>query len=355
MSLRIAFVGQKGFPATWGGVEAHVDAISRRLAARGHEVTVYSRGWYAPGADADAEADGVHRVTLPTVRSKHLDASVHSLIAAAHAATRTFDVVHFHAMGPALFSFLPRLRGHRVVTTLHGHDYMRDKWGAVAQRVLKLGESVAFRCSDHVVVVSKSLAEGYQRAGRKVHYIPNGIEPMPVAPSPSGNYLLSLGRWVPEKRVAELVAAFAKVDPPGVELVVAGQADERSYDQRVRDAAGGHPRVRFPGYVTGPDKDELIANAKGFVTASALEGLPVTLLEALAAGTPCAASNIEPHDEVLGNLCPEALFKLGEAERGIRWLLALDDDEEHRRARAKAVTREYSWDRCTDALEELYR
>ncbi len=353
-TLRIAFVGQKGFPASWGGVEAHVDAIAPRLAARGHEVTVYVRRWYSP--QEDERVRGVRRVMMPTIRGKHIDAALHSALSAAHAAVTGFDIVHFHAMGPALFAPLPRLLGRAVVTTLHGDDYLRDKWGSVAKQALRLGEAAALRFSQQVVVVSRQAQRAYRDAGIEVTYIPNGVNvPASASRSRGGRpYLLSLGRWVPEKRVRELVEAFVELDPDGLDFVVAGDTDDLAYRGAVREAAADHPGVHFPGFVTGTAKDELFAGARGFITASALEGLPVALLEALAAGLPCAASAIEPHREVVGGLCEEGLFDVDSPQTGLRWLSSFVDSENDRDRRVEQITSTYSWERHCDRLEEVY-
>lgn len=358
--MRIAFIGQKGFPASWGGVEVHVDALARRLAERGHEVVAYVRRWYSPKS---AENHAVHTIALPTVRTKHLDAALHSGLAAFHSALargREVDIVHFHAIGPALFTPIPRLAGISVVTTVHGKDYQRAKWGPIARASLRAGEQIALRASHRVIAVSRQLADDYRHRGVDAVYIPNGVE---ITPPPAAGafdhrpFVLSLGRWVPEKRVVELVSAFAARDR-GFELIVAGDADDGEYRRQVRAAAGSSGRVRFVGMVGGEAKAELLAQASGFVTHSELEGLPIALLEAVAAGLPVAASDIPPHREVLGDLAPKALYpphRLAEALDSLCAAITAGVDGAALSRRRAAIAAEYSWDQCAARHEELYQ
>lgn len=359
MSLRIAFIGQKGFPATWGGVETHVHAIATRMARRGHDVSVYVRPWYSPSRERELE--GVQRIRLPTIHTKHLDAAVHSALCAAHATAQEFDVVHFHAMGPALFSVLPRMTSCAVVTTLHGRDDRQQKWGPVARFALRTGQRMAFRCSDRVVVVSRAMERELSALGHRVEYIPNGVDSIEEVDCSairdrfglvSGSFLLAMGRWIPDKRMRELVAAFVANPPEGLSLVVAGDADDPSQRQAVHEAARGSARVVFPGMVSGRIKTELLAHARAFITASAHEGLPITLLEAMAAGRVCLASDIEAHRELLGEVDARLLFPLDAPEQALARVSSIDAAEVVPALRALAGG--FSWDRCVDRLEEIY-
>ncbi|MBT8492727.1 MAG: glycosyltransferase family 4 protein [Deltaproteobacteria bacterium] len=356
--MRIAFIGQKGFPASWGGVEVHVDNLARRLRARGHDVTIYNRRWYSENRPSEA---GVRRITLPTLRGKHLDATFHSLLSSAHAAAvRHYDVIHYHAIGPALFSLLPRLSVRGIVTTVHGQDYQRDKWGPLARTALRLGEQAALRISDRTIVVSKSLRDAYRAQGYQVEYIPNGVSaPQAVEAADilelglePGGFVLSMSRWVPEKRVRELVAARAARPSSDLPLVVAGQADDPDYQRAVRSAAGGCRDIVFPGMVGGRLKDELLGHCRAFITASAVEGLPIALLEAMAAGKPVIASEIEPHRELLGELGDELLFPVDQPDRGLAMLASASFDGVG--DGLAEVAAHYSWDECVDRVEEVY-
>lgn len=299
-------IGQKGVPATHGGVERHVEELGARLADLGHEVVVFTRPNYTePGL---TRYRGMKLVSLPTVDSKHMDATVHSLEAACATWLGGFDIVHFHAIGPSLMAPIPRLRGRRVVCTVHGQDWRRRKWGRAAKTMLQVGEWMALHVPDATISVSNSLARRYHEMGfEKVAYVPNGVSVK------SGNdhhylrelglkprrYLLFAGRLVPEKGVHTLIEAHARLDKPPT-LVIAGDTSHSDdYVTKLREMADP-TRVKFLGYVYGRKLATLFRNAGLFVLPSELEGQPLVLLEALAYGAPIVASDIPENAEVLG-------------------------------------------------------
>jgi len=315
--VKIAMIGQKGIPATYGGVERHVEELSVRLVERGHEVIVYTRPHYS--ATSLREYRGVRLVSLPSVRSKHLDAISHVALCAAHAAREGVDVMHFHAEGPALLSWVPRLRGCASVVTIHGQDWRRPKWGKGASLVLRAGEWMAVHAPHATICVSETLArELSQRYGRPVQFIPNGVsliderddsilDQFNLEPQ---RYVLFAARLVPEKGCHYLIEAWRRggFDMP---LVMAGDSSfSDEYVARLKTAASaGGARIVFPGYVYGARLASLFANAALFVLPSDLEGMPIVLLEALGYGTPVLASDIPPNREVLGDL--GATFRVG--------------------------------------------
>src|SRR5580765_8241040 len=220
-------IGQKGVPATYGGVERHVDEISRRLVARGHEVSVYCRPYYTP---ADAELDGVRLLRRPSLHTKHLDAASHTALCTFESLVRGFDVVHFHALGPSLFSWMPRLTGAATVVTVHGLDWQREKWGRVASWCLRRCEYSAAHFPSRTIVVSRTLRDYFRdHQQRATAFIPNGTNlPEPRAAKKilamgltPGKYVLFVGRLVPEKGVHFLCEAFSRV-PSDMKLAIAG-------------------------------------------------------------------------------------------------------------------------------------
>ncbi len=202
--MRIAMIGQKGIPATYGGIEQFVEAISTRLADRGHEVTVFVRRHYT---SARGKYRGVNLKRLPSVPTAHLDAITHTVACTAYTLMDRFDVVHYHALGPSMLTFVPRFFGIPSVATIHGLDWQREKWGHVAKAALKIGERCSALFPDVVVTISKALAAYYlKKYRRKAVYIPTGVEPARHQPPGilnrfglSGNdYILFVGRLVPE-------------------------------------------------------------------------------------------------------------------------------------------------------------
>lgn len=366
--LRIAMIGQRGLPATYGGIEHHVAHLGARLAARGHEVTVFCRSNYAPARSATF--DGMRLRHLPTVGTKHLDAIVHSLLSTIAATSASPDIVHYHALGPGLCSPLPRyLSRAKVVQTIHGLDDRRAKWGKMAKGVLRTARWASDRVPDAVIAVSREVAEEYERTrrGLTVH-VPNGVA-APKPPSSSGvlerlglrpgRYVLFVGRLVPEKAPDLLIEAFRGL-PEDVALVVAGGSSYTGeYVERLRAIASAVPRVRMPGYVYGDDLAALYTGAAVFVQPSHLEGMPLTLLEAVSYGMPVVASGIAPHREVLGEDAPGArFFRTGDAGhlRAVLGDVLAHEDRERQGAdrRRTDVLRRFSWDTAADETERLY-
>jgi glycosyltransferase involved in cell wall biosynthesis len=184
MTFRIAMVGQRGLPATYGGIERYVEEIGTRLVQRGHRVDVFCRPNYTPRDMTSYR--GVRLINAPTIPQKQLEAFVHSAASTFSALGRGYDVVHFQALGPGLFTVVTRLLSKAaVVQTIHGLDDRRDKWGGGTQRVLRLGGWLSARVPNEVVVVSHELADHYLAVhGRQTTYIPNGVpKPTPRAPA----------------------------------------------------------------------------------------------------------------------------------------------------------------------------
>ncbi len=302
--MRIAMIGQKGVPATHGGIERHVEELGARLAALGHDVTVFTRPNYTdPGQHTHR---GMRLRSLPTIGTKHLDAIVHSLIASAVCLSGRYDVVHYHGIGPCLASPIARLRTP-VVATIHGQDWRRQKWGRGAAAILHVSEWMALRVPQLTICVSETLAADYRaRTGRQVEYEPNGVSieqgddtgVLDEFGLREGGYLLFAGRLVPEKGAHYLIAAHAAVKS-GLPLVIAGDtSNSEDYVQSLKESTGQD--VIFTGYQYGARLAALFRHAALFVLPSDLEGLPIVLLEALAYGVPVLASDIPPNVEVLG-------------------------------------------------------
>jgi glycosyltransferase involved in cell wall biosynthesis len=365
--LKIAFVGQKGMPAHFGGIEFHVHELSRRLVKRGHHVSVYVRAWYTPRDLATYE--GVELLHTPTIPSKHLDAFLHSLTSSLHALAQSFDIVHYHALGPSFFVWIPRLGNQKVVVTVHGLDWQRPKWGWGAREFLKMTERTALYLPHATVTVSQALQAYFEsKYGRPIHYIPNGVNVPPPTPARlitrhygllGQDYVLYLGRLVPEKRVDWVIEAFCRTSSP-LRLVIAGDDQgARGHTQYLHELAAGDQRLLFTGTVGGQIKEELLSNALFYVTASSVEGLPIALLEAMAHSRCCLVSDIPPHREIIEAGRDGVLFEWNNADQLFRSMEALlAQDAQHREAlgrEARGKARElYSWEHIADATERLY-
>lgn len=360
-------IGGRGIPATHGGVERAVQELSVRLAARGHEVTVFCRTPYCP--QQLPEYQGVRLRYLPCVNTKHLEAFSHTALAVGETAVRNeFDIFHFHATGPTAFGVVPSLLGRPVVATMQGLDYRRAKWGPVASAYLRLCARLAATLPRETIVVSRMLERHCrERYGRTTTYIPNGVPPAPDAPlethNPFGlepeNYVLFLSRLVPEKGAHTLIEAYRGLDTE-IPLAVCGEpTHSESYHARLRALAGGDPRIRFLGGVYGDLKERLLHSALVYVHPSEIEGLPIALLEAMAHGRCVLTSDIEENLEALGTE-PRAgeAFRSGDAEslrERLRHLLdAADERERLGRLALDRVRAEYDWDRITAMTEQVY-
>ncbi len=226
-SLRVAFIGGRGVISKYSGIESFYEETGKRLAGMGHEITVYCRSYFTP---ALLEHNGMRLVRLPTFRSKHLETVIHTFLSTMHALTQHYDLVHYHALGPALFSYIPRLCGTKTAVTVQGLDWQRKKWGRLASAVLRIGEDASAHLPHQTMVVSRTLERHYREVhGLDAVYIPNGgllrerAEPKKILEwgLEPGRYLLFLGRFSPEKGCHLLMQAFERIETD-VTLVLAG-------------------------------------------------------------------------------------------------------------------------------------
>jgi len=347
-------IGQKGVPATYGGVERHVEELSARLAAMGHEVTAYARRHYAR---AEKKHRGVALRVLPSLNTKHLDALTHTALAVCDAVRRDFDVIHFHGIGPAALAFVPRAlfwKKRAVVTTVHALDWRRRKWGIFAKGFLRCCGRAAVVFPHRTICVSRTIADRFGNRPRLVH-IPNGVEPPVRAPLRtlrakgvlSEGYILWIGRFVPEKRVEDLIVAFRRLDPDR-QLVLAGELDPAdSYARSLKAAAEKDPRILFVGGLYGEEKAEALANAGIVVQPSELEGFPIALLEAMRYGKPVLASDIPEQLEAVRPGANGFVFRTGDADslrKSLGWALSHPREIAAAGKTAESDARSYGWD-----------
>ena len=366
--ISIAVTGCRGVPATWGGVEHHCENLYSRLAAMGYDITVYARNYYVPKDTTGYKGLRIKR--LPTLNFKYTDALLHTFLCVLHILFGKAQIVHIHGIGPAFFSWIPRLLRPRmkIFFTCHGLDWQRRKWPLWASKLIYLGELSAVRYAHRRIVVSRDLQGHFASVhGIETTYIPNGIEPRPPRPpnrirqwnlTPRG-YFLWVGRIVPEKRVEDLIRAYLTV-PRRFPLVIVGdQAAAGAYMSELKQLAGKTPAILFLGYQFGETVEELFSNARGFLSPSELEGLPITLLEALSYGTICAISDIGPHREVTESL-PSLSFPVGDIaaiSRCLDRVEAMDEQEfnDFSRQAVSMISERFSWETVCSEHDRLYR
>jgi glycosyltransferase involved in cell wall biosynthesis len=376
-SMRIAMVGQKGIPARFGGVETHVDNVATRLAARGHEVWTYCRSRFRPdrlGVETPEDYRvighehwyrGVRLMYRPSINTKHLDAATHAMLCAAESGLlHKFDIVHFHGIGPAAFAPVTKLFHKKVVTTFHALDWRQVKWGPTASRLLKWGEARGARSANVVVTVSRIMQQYVKsQYGLDAEYIPNGATLPTAAPRAGeierwgltgGGYVLAVGRIIRDRGLHRVIDAFRGV-PGDLKLAIVGAETPRtSYSDELRQMADG--RVVFTGEVFGQALSDLYANCAVYVLGSSVEGLPITVCEAMAHGRPLLLSEIPENREVAADA---ALYfnpsDSNELKSQLRVLLEDQQLQEKLSARGLARARTtFNWDRVTDQLETLY-
>lgn len=369
--MKIAVIGAKGIPAKQGGIEHHCEELYSRIVKQGHEVHLFARCSYTGSFLLHQyDVQGVWVVSLPSLKLKGVDALLSSLLGAVASSRTRYDIVHFHAIGPALFSWLPTIAScARVVVTCHGLDWQRSKWNRASSRLLRLGESAAVRCADGLIVVSEELRSYFiQTYGREAVYIPNAPSSLSESdPNFSygtslglkqGRYILFIGRLVPEKGLELLIKAFQTLQPDGWKLVlVGGSSDTAVFTSKLVEMAASSTDVVFTGELYGAYLSEILRGAGLFVLPSEMEGLPLSMLEAMQECVPVLASDIPVHQQLTAE-ARGILFQLGDVDscvRSLDWAIHHPQDLAIMARNAQRyVQANYDWDDITTKTLRLY-
>ena len=368
--LAIAMFGQKRLSRE-GGVEIVVKELCTRMAQNGCDVTCYNRaGHHVSGAEYDdvtMEYEGVRQKKVPTINRRGLAAVSSSFFAALYSAFGKYDVVHIHAEGPAFFCWLPKLFGKRVVVTIHGIDWQREKWqSGLGSKFIHQGEKNAAKYADEVIVLSKGVQDYFKETyGRETHFIPNGVNRPQIREASlitdkfglkKDSYILFLGRLVPEKGIRYLIEAFKNVKTDKKLVIAGGSSDTDSFMKELKELAKGDNRILFTGFVQGAMLDELYSNAYIYTLPSDLEGMPLSLLEAMSYGNACLVSDIPECTEVVEDKAiifrksniKDLTEKLQDACDDIRKVGKLKEQA------ADFICDKYNWDEVVDKTLALY-
>lgn len=375
-ALRIAMIGHKRIPSREGGVEIVVEELSVRMAQKGHRVEAYNRyGHHVSGKKYDDEYGwkgrkyykGVRVRIIPTFQSSSLNAIVYSFLATLRALFTKYDVLHYHAEGPCSMLWIPKMFGKRVVVTIHGLDWQRAKWGNFASRVIKFGEKMAARHADEVIVLSRNVQQYFKEEyGRKVTYIPNGINRPERRKADlirekygleKDGYFLFLARIVPEKGLHYLIEAYQKLDTDKKLVIAGGNSQAVEYMEQIHEMAAKDDRILMTDFVQGQTLEELYSNAYAFALPSDVEGMALSLLEAMSYGNCCLVSDICENTEVVED---QALhFRKGDVKdlrEKLQYLLEHPDTVERLRSgSADFICGKYNWDEVVDETLRLYR
>ena len=370
--LNIAMLGHKRIPSREGGIEIVVEELSTRMVKEGHSVTCYNRlGHHVRGKEFDGgsleEYRGVKLKSVFTINRKGLAAMTSSFFAAICTAFGKYDVVHFHAEGPCAMLWLPKLFGKRCIATIHGIDWQRAKWGGFASKYIKFGEKVAAKFADEIIVLSEGVqryfADTYKR---KTVFIPNGVN-RPIIRSPQlikekygldkDEYILFLGRLVPEKGITYLIEAFKGVTTDKKLVIAGGSSDTDVFMQELKKNAEGDNRIVFTGFVQGKMLEELYSNAYVYTLPSDLEGMPLSLLEAMSYGNCCLTSDIAECAEVVEDKA--ILFKKSDIDDlKEKMQYACDNPDAVERLKngaADFICQKYNWDDVVEQTLKLYQ
>jgi len=368
--MKIAVIGTRGIPATFGGVEKHCEELYSQLAEMGNEVVIYCRKGYV--TDSISEYKGIKLVTLKTINSKSWDATFHTFWALCHAIISDVDLIHFHAQGPCIFSWMPKIfsPNKKMVFTCHGIDWQRNKWNFFAGSVIKLGEFFSARFFHCHIGVSYALEKYYKnKYNLNMITIYNGtaindytsLNMMREKYGLSkGEYFLFVGRLVPEKAPHRLIKAFKEIDTAKKLVIAGGSSMTNDYEEYLKNLAKDDSRIIFTSYVYGEDLQELYSNAFAYISASELEGLPLTLLEAMSYKLPCLVSNIAPHIEVISeNNRYGYLFNLDNPDDLKFKLLELltkneNDLNDIRNNAFDIIQRKYNWKNAAYKVQKAY-
>ena len=369
--LHIAMLGHKRIPSREGGVEIVVSELSARMAKLGHSVTCYNRkGHHVSGDEFDTEAlseyKGVRIKSVFTVQKGGLAAVSSSVFAALKAAFGRYDVVHFHAEGPCAMLWLPKFFGKRCVATIHGLDHQRAKWGRFASWYILTGEKCAAKFADEIIVLSNSVKNYFKETyNRETVYIPNGIVPAEKKEASEitdkfalekDSYILFLGRLVPEKGIRYLIEAYKSVKTDKKLVIAGGSSDTAEFEKEIRAMASDDERIVFTGFVQGRMLEELYSNAYFYALPSDLEGMPLSLLEAMSYGNCCLTSDISECADVIGDygitFCKSNVDSLKE-----KLQLLCDSPETVQKYKSKSASYiccKYNWDDVVDKTLRLY-
>lgn len=360
--LKIAMFGQKQIPSRAGGVEVVVEELSTRMVKLGNDVTCYNR----TSDNKIKEYKGVLLKKIFTINIKGLAAVSSSFFATLKCAFGNYDVVHIHAEGPACFCKLLKIFKKRVVVTIHGLDYKRAKWGRLASWYIKQGEKNAVKYADEIIVLSRNVQNYFKETyGRQTVFIPNGVNKSEIIPAneitnkynlEKDEYILFLGRIVPEKGIEYLIEAYKKCNTNKKLIIAGGSSDTINYFNKIKSIVINEERIKLVGHVEGKVLNELFSNAYIYVLPSDVEGMPLSLLEAMSYGNCCLTSDIEECKEVIED--KGLVFKKSNIDDLKQKLQYLCDNKnivnKYKNEAELYILNKYNWDKVVNDTLNLY-
>ena len=334
--MNIIMIGHKTVPSRSGGIEIVVEELATRMVNLGHNVTLFNRK--RKSNDKLKEYKGCKIKEIFTINKKSLDAIVYAFFATLKAKRLAkkgkVDVIHFHAEGPCFFLWMfgklhskKRKKMPKIVVTIHGLDWQRGKWGGLASKVLLAGEKNAAKYADEIIVLSKNNRNYFAKRYKRVTtYIPNGVAEPHIKKAneitekwglTKDSYILFLARLVPEKGCHYLIEAWKKVkkqlDTDKKLVIAGGSSHSDDYYDEIKQMVKGDDSIIMTGFVQGQKLEELYSNAYLYVLPSDIEGMPMSLLEAMSYGNVCLVSDIPENIEVINE--EHYIFEAGNVDR----------------------------------------
>lgn len=369
--MKIAMIGHKRIPSREGGVEIVVEELSTRLVKRGYQVDVYNRkGRNIQDKNADKENrkikkyKGINIITIPTINKKGLDALIYSFFASIRAIFGKYDILHYHAEGSCAMLWIPHLFRKKIVVTIHGLDWQRAKWGGFATKYIKFGEKLAAKYADEIIVLSKGIQKYFKDTyNRDTKFIPNGVNKPTLRQAKiikekygleKDSYILFLARIVPEKGLHYLIEAFKKTDTDK-KLVIAGEASHTNdYLKKIKKSIKDDNRIIMTGFVQGIELQELYSNCLIYCLPSDVEGMPLSLLEAISYGCNCLVSDIEENKQITeeANVITFKKGNIGDLEEKLQKLL--NNDNKNKVYANDEFFKVHNWDYIEEKIEKIY-
>lgn len=372
-TLKIAMIGHKRIPSREGGVEVVVQELATRMTDKGYRIEAYNRsGYHVSGKEYDKNNHpgkyyhNIRIITIPTFKNGKLNAIVYAFFASVRALFGGYDVIHYHAEGPCAMLWIPKMFRKKIVVTVHGLDWQRSKWGTFASGVIRFGEKMAAKYADEVIVLSKNVQDYFMETyQRETLYIPNGItrpqkKEADVITQRWGlkkdSYILFLARLVPEKGLHYLVEAYSRLDTEKRLVIAGGPSHSVEYIHHLEKEIKKDPRILMAGFVQGAELEELYSNAYVFVLPSDVEGMALSLLEALSYGNCCLVSDIPENTEVIGK--NGVTFRKSQSEDLQKKLQELLEHpevvKEYQDKSSDYICSKHNWDDIVDRTLEVY-
>ena len=363
--MKIAMIGQKRIPSRKGGIDIVVEELSTRLVKNGNTVVAYNRKG-SKDENPPKNYNGIKIIEIPVIIHQNgIEAFIYSLLATIKALFGKYDVIHYHAEGPSAMIWLPHLFKIRTVVTIHGLDWQRAKWGKLAKRYIKFGEKMAAKYADEIIVLSNRAKKYFKKTyNRETNFIPNGVNKIEIRSAKiikdkykleKDSYILFLARIVPEKGLHYLIEAFKKIDTDKKLVITGDNSCMSEYLLKIKELIKDDDRIIMTGFVQGEELEELFSNCYLYCLPSDIEGMPISLLEAMSLGCDCLVSDIPENVQVGGNYV--STFKRGNVKDLTEKLKIIigNKPKNNKKELSNYINTKYNWDDIVKRIEKLYQ